>query len=469
MARRYLVLILAFVAPLLFGGVSTAAELDPSFGVGGASAYAHGGSTQNGWRVGDNAGQARALAFDSQNRILVGGGSGAAMLVVRYLPDGELDQSFGNGGVARFFEYQTSGSRSEDPDFVAPRVKSINVASDGRIIVVAQTYAFSSLSGAPRDAIFWLTDEGELDTSMGIPFSEKVGDYPNSIPRASAVDRHGNVFIAGQSISAIDDFGLPTQYSGYLMKRDPNGEWFEPFGGNRLLGDEIWQGVRVWTPKTYRQKSAVSSVKLLASGKILVGGHHDNRMFISRLTAAGKPDRSFGPWQGRKKSRNKGMSIADFGGKSCQCVSDAVLGTDQRGRIYLAGTAMYPYKDRIATIVVVRFLYNGAIDRSFGKNGFARTVRNPWVRATSIAIQRNGRIVVAARHGGDRDSNLMLVRFLNNGKLDKSFFNKGALIQDIGDSSSADQVKIDSKGRIVIAGGYSSDEKGNFLVERIVP
>ena len=63
--------------------------------------FGHGGGTEYGPAVGDRVGQARALALDDQGRILVGGGSGAAMLLLRYLPNGTLDASFGSHGAVR--------------------------------------------------------------------------------------------------------------------------------------------------------------------------------------------------------------------------------------------------------------------------------------------------------------------------------------------------------------------------------
>jgi len=289
------------------------------------------------------------------------------------------------------------------------------------------------------------------------------------MPRVSAMDGQGNIFIAGQSVTDFDDLGNPTRISGFLMKRDSLGEWFDPFGGNRYRGDEPWQGVRVWTPKTGRQTASVSSMKLLSTGKILAGGQMNNRMFVSRLTVAGKLDRTFGPWRGQARRKNKGTSIADFEGRQCRCVTDAVIATDRRGRIYQAGTAFSQATRRIATVVIARYLQNGAIDRTFGKGGYARAVRNPFTKVSAIAVQRNGRVVVAGQQGYSRNSKLMLLRFLSNGKLDETFFNQGAMTRRFGDAALADDVKIDSEGRIVVAGGFATQGVGNFLVGRIRP
>jgi uncharacterized delta-60 repeat protein len=460
------------VVVLAYLGLSTSAsgsQLDTSFGDGGLATYQHGGTIRYGHFLDEEVGQAKALAIDSQGRILVGGGSGAAMLLLRYLPSGVLDPSFGVGGVLRFFEYQTTGPDFADPDVYAPRVKAIAPRPDGSLVVVAQTNPVGYAAGSQRDLIFWITASGELDTSNGVPFSERVGTMSFSMPRSAAVDADGNIFIAGAVVVGTDYYGSPTRYAGYVMKRDPLGEWFEPFGGNYAPGGEPWQGIRTLTPVGRPPYSAYTGLKLLSGGKILTGGHHNNRLLVSRLTARGKLDRSFGPWRGKKRRHNKGATIVNFGGKKCRCTNNGDITTDRRGRIYQVGVSTHPYKNRIATIVVVRYRHNGSVDRTFGRNGIVKAIRKPWTRATSIAIQKNGRIVVSARYGYDDTPKFMVARFMPDGKLDRSFFKRGFYVDHLGDASAAEKVIVDHRGRIVVAGGYAQSDTGNFVVERLIP
>jgi len=460
------------VSCLLFGLASNAlaSHLDSNFGENGIVTYNHGGSVRYRALLDEWVGQAKALAIDSKGRILVGGGSGAEMVVLRYLSDGTLDPSFAEGGVLRFYERQTTGSGFSDPDLSEPRVKDILLKPDGSIVVLAQSYGVNGGS-VPWDLLYWFTESGEPDISTELPYAEQVGNLPESLPRSAQFAGDGNILIAGQNVTGSSDEGLPDRYEGYVMKRNAAGEQVDSFGGGFLLPgwSEPVPGIRGLAAKGDPPFSSYTGLKVLKSGKILAGGHKNNRLIVTRMTGNGKLDPTFGPWKLRFKKENRGSTIANFGGKKCRCANNGDIATDNKGRIYQVGVSSYPYTDRIATLVVVRYLYNGAIDRSFGKNGFARIIRNPWMRATSIAVQKNGRIVVAARYGYDSKPRFMLARFMPNGKLDRSFFHNGVFTQTIGDASTAEKVLIDRQGRILVAGGFLTGNTGNFLLERIAP
>jgi uncharacterized delta-60 repeat protein len=77
--------------------------------------------------------------------------------------------------------------------------------------------------------------------------------------------------------------------------------------------------------------------------------------------------------------------------------------------------------------------------------------------ATSVTIQRNGKIVVA---GSTYSEDFGLARYNTNGTLDTTFSKDGKQITDFGADDRADLVVIQSDGKIVVAGssGYH-DEK----------
>ena len=92
--------------------------LVPGFGAAGFATSVHG----DGW----NGGDAQAV-FDSSGRLLVAGSASGAMRVARYLANGNLDPTFGAGGVATImiggFAFGSN---------------SIALQADGQIIVVGQ-------------------------------------------------------------------------------------------------------------------------------------------------------------------------------------------------------------------------------------------------------------------------------------------------------------------------------------------
>lgn len=117
---------------VLLGGLgaseaSNAARLDSSFGVNGTVTFDHEGSLKYDWLLDEYAGQPSALAIDPRGQILVGGGSGAQIVVNRFLANGQLDPTFGVEGTVRFDDFNSPEGSLDVPaiDRVAPRVRSI--------------------------------------------------------------------------------------------------------------------------------------------------------------------------------------------------------------------------------------------------------------------------------------------------------------------------------------------------------
>jgi len=121
---------------------------------------------------------------------------------------------------------------------------------------------------------------------------------------------------------------------------------------------------------------------------------------------------------------------------------------------------------------VVRYNTNGSLDSSFGNNGIVRTpVGNSHDDAYSVAIQADGKIVAVGRscNGVGRDgcsagSNFAVVRYNPNGSLDTIFNGTGKVITPINASSIARSVAIQADGKIVVAGDSSGSSGGFTLV-----
>lgn len=136
---------------------------------------------------------------------------------------------------------------------------------------------------------------------------------------------------------------------------------------------------------------------------------------------------------------------------------------------------------------VARLNVDGKLDQSFGFHGISRADfgggRGDF--ATSVAIQPNGKIVVAGRRDqhdsflyGDQGQ-FAVARFNTNGTLDNSFDGDGRLTVDFSyGESQANAVAIQPDGRIVVAGSanvYGKIEldldfyKFDMAVARLMP
>jgi uncharacterized delta-60 repeat protein len=95
----------------------------------------------------------------------------------------------------------------------------------------------------------------------------------------------------------------------------------------------------------------------------------------------------------------------------------------------------------------------GDLDASFGNGG---AVTSDTGGIGGLAVQPDGKIVVA---GTSNDLRILLARYLPNGSLDPSFGNGGQVETQVGAWAFAQSVALQSDGKIVVAGGsYQGDD-----------
>jgi uncharacterized delta-60 repeat protein len=132
------------------------------------------------------------------------------------------------------------------------------------------------------------------------------------------------------------------------------------------------------------------------------------------------------------------------------------------GKIVVAGSSTA--RDR-GDFAIARYTRHGELDRGFGQAGLVVTDFAPsrqGDRAWAIAVQRNGRIVVAGQSGDIGREDFALARYRTDGRLDPSFGSGGKVLTDLGTSSGdvARAITLQPDGRIVAAG--ESDAGGNI-------
>ena len=187
--------------------------------------------------------------------------------------------------------------------------------------------------------------------------------------------------------------------------------------------------------------SAVQSIAMQPDGKIvalgvcLVGGV-DN-FCLARYQGNGTLDASFGS-AGKVSTlmgtRSQGTSVA--------------LQPD--GKIVAAGACV---GNGAASFCVARYLASGLLDAGFGTAGTISTPMGTVVASgRSVALQPNGKIVVAGTCGALGATSFCLVRYEANGSLDSSFGVAGKLSTTIGNSADGFSVALQPDGKIVVGG-----------------
>jgi uncharacterized delta-60 repeat protein len=152
-----------------------------------------------------------------------------------------------------------------------------------------------------------------------------------------------------------------------------------------------------------------------------------------------------------------GKVTTDFGGGDDTAHSVAI---QSDGKIVVAG---YIYKVGGDDFALARYNANGSLDTTFDGDGKVTTDFGVSLdRAYSVAIQSDGKIVVAGEsYNGSKWLDFALTRYNANGSLDTTFDGDGKVTTDFGGGDdTAHSVAIQSDGKIVLAG--SSGIRGTF-------
>jgi uncharacterized delta-60 repeat protein len=302
--------------------------LDTTFGNGGrvvtAIAAGRGGDT------------AYAVAVQADGKVVVAGsttanGSDQDFALVRYLPNGALDTSFGNGG-----KVVTSLGSSAD------RIHAIALQADGRIVVGGDSDR-GTATGIDFALARYLPD-GMLDAGFGnggtvvTPIrAQRSSDSVYAIvlqpfgpeQRIVAVGGEGD-FVAARytAAGALDaGFGSGGRIAGVF--------------GNSTIG-------------------AARAVTLTADNRLVLAGHVQNDFALARLNVDGSTDAGFG---------NGGKVVTAV---SANWDSVTALVRQADGKL-LAGGWVYEGNSSSGNFAVARYSADGALDAGFGNAGIAVT------------------------------------------------------------------------------------------------
>ena len=192
------------------------------------------------------------------------------------------------------------------------------------------------------------------------------------------------------------------------------------------------------TPRSGVQQG--KAVAIQADDKIVVAGLYgppgEFNFGVARYTTAGTLDTSWSP---------DGWRQTDFGA-SQEYPNDVAIQAD--GKIVVAG-----HTD--AGFAVARYNTNGTPDTGFSGDGkqttaFSTSGQNDV--ATGVAIQADGRIVVGGYSHTGAANDFALARYNPNGSLDTSFSGDGKQTTELGGNDIAEGIALQSDGKIVLAG-----------------
>ena len=332
----------------------------------------------------------------NDGKIVVAGPDSGAYGVVRYNLDGKLDYSFGSYGLAT----TKIGTNA--------RAYAVAVQPDGKVLV----------AGYP-DLVRYNAN-GSLDTTFG-KNGEAAISFANTA-QAMILQPDGKIVVVGVTTNALA-----------LARYNANGSLDASFG----------KGGTETVP--FASQFDIPKVALDAgtgpldpnAGKIIVAGEVGGNVVVVRFNSNGGLDASFGT-----------------GGVSSTVLPEnepPALAVQSDDRIVVMETG------NLKSFDLVRLNPDGTPDATFGSGGFANpTLPFNFTVASSVAIQADGRIVVAGAASG----NVVLAHYnAADGSLDASFGNNGIAVAAVTSSKTLAEtmaMALEPDGRIVVTGNGSN-------------
>ncbi|MFZ5629541.1 MAG: hypothetical protein ACOY5B_10465 [Spirochaetota bacterium] len=194
-----------------------------------------------------------------------------------------------------------------------------------------------------------------------------------------------------------------------------------------------------------------NATALQADGKILIAGYNGSAFLVSRYNVDGSADGSFG---------SGGFVTTAFSFQD-SASSIAVQGD---GKIVAAGIAMTNND-----FAVARYNSDGSLDTTFNGTGKVTTSFGTNDSGMATAIQSDGKIVVAGHTETGGVGDMAVARYNTNGSLDTSFNGTGRLTININGYDVGGAVALQSDGKIIVAGAATGCCGFDFAVARINP
>jgi uncharacterized delta-60 repeat protein len=322
--------------------------------------------------------------------------------------------------------------------------KAVAVQADGKIVLVGGAGSAFALARYEAD--------GTLDPTFGGDgrVTTKLSKH-SDVALAVAIKPSGEIVVAGQArrFSAGGMFGRFA-----LAQYESDGTLDATFSGDGKVLTTFTTG---W--------DGASGVAIQADGKVVVAGSANlacscGGFALARYTSGGALDDTFG---------GDGKVTTWFRGGG----SGNDVAIQSNGRIVVVGGN----PPDAARFQVARYNTDGTLDATFNGDGKATTNMGQGEEAaTGVAIQSNGKVVVAGFTDGPHEfgdafgpGKFAIARYLVDGTLDAAFGGDGKVKTRFGRTGvAAESLAIQVDGKIVAA-GTGAGAGGRFALARYHP
>ena len=142
--------------------------------------------------------------------------------------------------------------------------------------------------------------------------------------------------------------------------------------------------------------------------------------------------------------------------------SAAALALQADGKLVAAGQS----GGTSGQVTVARYETNGALDATFGNGGIVTTPIQSQSSATGVAVQSDGKIVVAGSTSDGTNSAFAVVRYESDGSLDGGFGTGGIVVTTIGTTAQGEAMALQSDDKIVVVGTTGPSGASDFALAR---
>jgi uncharacterized delta-60 repeat protein len=337
---------------------------------------------------------------------------------------GDLDTSFG-AGLGKVI----TSIGSEGSGF------AVAMQSDSKLVATGDCLGTNThfclvryLPDGSLDASF--NGTGKAITPIGVGQAHALG---------VALQPDGKIVSIGNCYNGLN-------YDFCLTRHLADGSLDGSFGGIGKVVSEIGNG---------DSNDYAYSVALQPDGKIVVAGECSNgngwKFCLARYLPNGSFDTSF---------NSNGRNLIEIGGISDHARSVALL---PGGKIVVAG---YCGNSSNSDLCLAQFLSNGSLDFSFNGTGMVITSVGGRDVGNAVAVQPNGKIIVAGSCDSAISADFCIVRYLANGALDVTFNGTGKVATPFGTSENATSIALQPDGKIIVAGYCYRSSNFDFCIAR---
>ena len=351
--------------------------------------------------------------------------------ILRYLPDGKKDNSFGEHGAVIY-----AGAAGKD-DYAF----GVTHDAEGKILVAGREH-----NGHDPDILLLrYTADGKPDPTFG---ENGFVRYPGpgngtDSARGVVVEQDGRILITGEMNTSSHKEMIALRFS-------PDGTRDDQYGINGVFvlnrsadKDSFGFGITL----DDEQKAVIT-------GGIVIPGEKNSSIATVRLLRNGVPDETFGT---NGLTRYQGNAGGPDYGNWVSIMPDK--------KILVTGAETD--RDGSYDIVVIRYNPDGTPDTTFGDNGVVIYHGPGYDYAWGQTIQADGKIIIAGTAEINQNMTPILIRYDQNGKPDPTFGEQGIFTFDLFGSGLLYGVNLDTEGDIYANGYITKQGKDISLFVKI--